>query len=106
MGRLTESAVPRTRHWPEGETRLIGKAPDQIPVTRTNREYAYDLCDAYNANRTRDDIEWYVHDGQVLLGTPLRAGLETSRRIERDKEAERTRWKRAYYANQQVADAA
>lgn len=103
---LAQSAPVRSRHWPVGETRMIGKE-SPIPITRTTRDYVYDLCDAYNQARTRDDIEWFVHDGQLHLGTPLRAALETTRRIERDKEAERTRWKHNHFArSQSIADAA
>lgn len=99
------TARQHARHWPVGETRMIGKT-DPIPVTRTAREYVYDLCDAYNAVRTRQDIEWFVHDGQLHLGTPLNASLETSKRIERDKEAERDRWKRKHFENQRRDEAA
>ena len=31
-----------------------------LVFTRTDRPYVEDLCDAYNANRTRKDMEWYV----------------------------------------------
>lgn len=100
------NAAPSTRDWPVGETRMIGKSPDCIPVTRTPRDYVYDLCDAYNEHRCSAGNEWFVHNGQLHLGTPLRVSLELSKRIEREKEAERTRWKQNYYANQRRDEAA
>ena len=58
-----------------GESRTFSYSVDGQPKTitihRTTRSYAQDLCDAYNANRSRDDVE-YVVDGtdQIKLVKP------------------------------------
>lgn len=96
---LGEGSARHTRHWAVGETRMVG-GDTKIPVTRTDREFVYDLRDAYNAARTSNETEWFVHNGQLRLGVPDSASLEITRRIERDKEAERARWKRNYFAQQ------
>lgn len=70
------SAVPLGRREPQpGETITIpiktmdGKDIGRTLVfTRTNRPYVDDLCDAYNANRTRRDVEWFVNtNGEIKL---------------------------------------
>jgi len=51
---------------------------EPIVFTRTDREYAHDLCDAYNARRPSEHAPfWYVdHAGNIKPGEPPRARSE------------------------------
>lgn len=63
-----------------------------LKITRTDRPYVEDLCDAYNDARTNPNVEWYVHNGQVLLGTPDRIAIDRTKALSRQAEDERQRW--------------
>lgn len=47
-----------------------GEVTKEITIRRTNREYAYDLCDAYNEARPHGAMEYFVFNGEVKLGFP------------------------------------
>jgi len=74
MGRLndTTGTLPG-RSMQVGEQRVYIPDPKNAPdrrviVTRTTREYVYDLCDAYNEARTSDAVEWFVtRKGELQL---------------------------------------
>ncbi len=84
-----------------GDIRVIhakdnhGQITKTFTLERTSRPYVYDLCDAYNAARTRDDIEWYVTPaGELKIGEPREFTAKHTRELERESEIERDRWKR------------
>lgn len=47
-----------------------GEVIKEITIHRTTRDYAYDLCDAYNAACPYSDMEYFVLNGEVKLGRP------------------------------------
>lgn len=69
MGRLNSNTESRASRRPAiGETKVWTGSEDGLTytLTRTNRDYAYDLADAYNAGMPRKDIEWFVNEGGTL----------------------------------------
>jgi hypothetical protein len=51
-----------------------GNVIKSFKLTRTTREYVYDLCDAYNEARTKEvedrGVEWFVApNGELRIGT-------------------------------------
>lgn len=79
-----------------GDTRTWSTESKTYTLTRTDRPYAYDLCDAYNKARTRDDLEFYVDpNGNVKMGTPEAFTKRHTEAIQRRHEQERDQWKRA-----------
>lgn len=88
-----------------GETRTIhakdrsGNIVKTITVHRTEREYVFDLCDAYNAARSEDarqrGLEWYVApNGELKLGDNAAWSKRNAERIESRNETERARHNR------------
>lgn len=64
-----------------------------IVFQRTTRPYVDDLCDAYNAHRTRDDVEWYVTEGgELKIGVPSGFTANLTKQIKRNMEQERREW--------------
>lgn len=86
---------------PPGETRIVhakdkfGNIVKTITIYRTERDYVYDLCDAYNAARSesarRAGAEWFVANGALLLGHSAGSMRENTRQIESRTETERAR---------------
>ena len=69
MGRLnSKTEGSAARRLEVGETKTWTGSIDGLPytLTRTIRDYAYDLADAYNAGMPRKDIEWFVNEGGTL----------------------------------------
>ena len=56
------------------------------------------LCDRYNARRKRFDVEWYVANGNLALGTPLHELTARQRALDRAAENDRERWKAMHNA--------
>jgi hypothetical protein len=105
MGKLTEGIVGSgSRDLAPGDTRTIdvkdksGNVIKTITVFRTERDYVYDLCDAYNDARTRDakerGIEWFVANGTLAIGHSFEAMKANARATERRNETERARFVR------------
>jgi hypothetical protein len=66
-----------------------------ITLVRTERDYAHDLCDAYNASRSRPDILWFVTPtGELRLGDDPDWSRRNLRQIESRTETERARHNR------------
>lgn len=64
-----------------------------IVFQRTTRPYVIDLCDAYNAHKTRDDVEWYVTDtGELKIGVPSGFTARLTKEIKENQERERREW--------------
>lgn len=94
---------------PPGETRIVyakdkqGNIIKTIEILRTERDYVYDLCDAYNAARSpaplSAGVEWYVANGALLIGHSFEAMKANARRTERRNETERARFNRNYLEN-------
>jgi hypothetical protein len=60
---------------------------------RTARPYVQDLCQAYNDNSLRDDVEWYVTEaGDIRIGTPDGFTARMTRDLKRGRERERQEW--------------
>lgn len=72
-----------------------GEIIKTIHIRRTAGDYVYDLCDAYNAARTRDDIEWFVANGTLHLGAPNAWTARRTKIMEANAETRRDRWKAA-----------
>jgi hypothetical protein len=87
---------------PPGDTRIIdvkdksGNVIKTITVYRTEREYIYDLCDAYNASRSAhakgQGIECYAAGGSLHIGHSFESMRANARRIESRNETERARF--------------
>lgn len=88
-----------------GETRTIqakdksGNVIKTITVFRTERDYVFDLCDAYNKARTKDaedrGVEWYVApNGELRIGTSDDWSRRNKRAAESRNETERARHNR------------
>jgi hypothetical protein len=81
----------RTWHARDKDTKEIIKT---FVLTRTERDYVYDLCDAYNDARTQDAIErgveWFVHNGELRIGTSDAWSRANHKRIEQQKQTETT----------------
>ena len=89
-----------------GDERLIqirdnkGLLIKTLNLKRTNRPYAFDLCDAYNminnpelAAEARSDVIWMVgNDGNPHIQFSQNAA-ELKRELDAKAEAERSRWK-------------
>lgn len=65
-----------------------------VIVVRTTRDFAFDLCDAYNAARTADAIDrglaWFVSPtGELKLGIADDWSRENRRQVETRNETER-----------------
>lgn len=81
----------------EGRTVEMGKGSGRFTtIIRTEREYIYDLCDAYNAVLTRDDLEWSVVDREKGKDLILRErgdfARAHSRAIAQSAERDQKRW--------------
>lgn len=72
-----------------------GSITKTVTLRRTARDYVYDLCDAYNAARTRDDIEWFVANGTLQLGSPYAWSKNRTAIMAENAETRRDRWKAA-----------
>jgi len=89
-GGMTPGDV-RTIHAKDPKTGEITKT---FTLHRTSRPYAYDLADAYNAELTRDDIEWAVGDGdQLYLRDRQTFTSQHTSDLARKAESDRQRWK-------------
>lgn len=82
-----------------GDVRIVevkdrnGQVTKTITIHRTDRAYVYDLCDAYNAARTRQDIEWYVSAaGELKLGEPGDWTRNHTDHLARKAERDRQEW--------------
>lgn len=61
-------------------------------IERTGKPYVYDLCDAYNARRTRDDVEWTVsHSGELHMQF-VKSSQRTKDELDRRAEEKRQTW--------------
>lgn len=81
----------RTIHAKDPKTGEITKT---FTLHRTARPYAYDLADAYNAELTRDDIEWAVGENdQIYLRDKQTFTSRHTRDLAEKAESERQRWK-------------
>jgi len=104
MGRLSDDTASsggkmrigeqRTLTARDKETREIIKT---YTLTRTDREYIYDLCDAYNDGRTEDQkhsgIEWFITSTKALaLGFCQPWADYHTNQMKRAAEGERQRW--------------
>lgn len=105
MGRLSDAQHNESGTLKPGETRTIlakdksGNVIKEIVVHRTEREYVYDLCDAYNEARSNDakerGAEWYVApNGELKLGDSSAWSKARHRQIESRNETERARFNR------------
>lgn len=105
MGRFNDNAVTvdEGRDLAVGETRTVfakdknGEIIKTFHITRTNRAYAYDLADAYNAampdQQRRMGLEWFVlPSGELKLGEAQGYSEHKTRELEREREQERRRW--------------
>lgn len=105
MGRFNDNTATLTegRDPAVGETRTVfakdkgGEIIKTIHVTRTNREYVYDLADAYNRAmpdvQRRMGLEWFVlPSGELKLGEARGYSEHRTRELEREREQERRRW--------------
>lgn len=82
-----ETRAVNVREFKDGK---LGETFDVIHVNRTNRPYAADLCDAYNARAGRsptDEIAWHVdHAGNPRFGlTPAAEARQRQAFVERSK---------------------
>jgi hypothetical protein len=106
MGRLNEGqASGGGGDLPPGATRTIivrdkqGSEVKTITVYRSNRPYAEDLCDAYNASMSPQARErgllWFVApSGELRLGDNEAWSRANAKRIESRRETERARFVR------------
>jgi hypothetical protein len=88
-----------------GETRILtardksGNVVKEMLLTRTTRDYVFDLCDAYNDGRTAEarerGLEWFVTPaGELRLGDSAAWSRANLKRIESRNETERSRFNR------------
>lgn len=64
-----ELAIGETRTWHAKDKQ--GNITKTFTLTRTARDYVYDLCDAYNAARSPNaGGEWHVIGGELSFGDP------------------------------------
>ena len=88
-----------------GETRAFeakdtsGNVLKVITVRRTERDYVFDLCDAYNDARTQEakdrGVEWFVApNGELRIGDGNAWSRANLKRIESRNETERARHNR------------
>ena len=101
-----DTALPsQGRDLRPGETRMIqakdksGNIIKTIEVVRTERDYAFDLCDAYNAARTTEakdrGVEWFVApNGELRIGDSTGWSRENLKQTESRNETERARHNR------------
>lgn len=89
--------------WLPGETRTIvgrGKngAEKILHITRTDRDFVYDFCDASNAAMSQDardrGLEYYVVNGEMRLGHSAESMRKNAREAESRLETERARHNR------------
>jgi hypothetical protein len=96
MGRLNETSDRQgVAELLPGQTRMVDNG--RITIIRSNRTYAHDLCDAYNAARSSATldrgIEWFVTPaGELKIGQSDSFTCALTRKIEADAEQERKRW--------------
>lgn len=65
-------------------------------LIRTERDYAYDLADAYNANMVNPNLEWAVDDsGNLFMREKLHLAGQRTIAMQRAAEIDRNRWKAA-----------
>jgi len=86
----------RTWHARDKDTKEIVKT---FTLLRTQRDYVYDLCDAYNNARTQDAIdrgvEWFVApNGELRIGTSDDWSRKNHREAASRMETERARHNR------------
>jgi hypothetical protein len=106
MGKLTEGLIGGGGgSIPPGSTRMIdvkdksGNIIKTLTVYRTDRDYAYDLADAYNdgldpSSRQRG-LQWFVGpSGELKLGDNSAWSRSNLKRIESRTETERARYLR------------
>lgn len=87
-----------------GDVRIVevkdghGSIIKTITIHRTNRPYAEDLCEAYNAAMSqgaRDrGLEYRVLNGEVKLGYSYEFSAAHTKHLERQAESERQQWLR------------
>lgn len=94
-----------------GDVRIVhvkdgqGQIVNTLTIHRTNRPYAYDLVDAYNAARLRHDVEWFVNaSGDPQLGDAVGFNEQNTKRLERKAERERQEWLRNNQARPRYGD--
>lgn len=81
-----------------GESRTVSTKDGKIVfIHRTDRPYVEDLCDAYNDAMAEDarqrGLRWQIaHNGELRLGFPDEVTRANTKRIERDRETERSRF--------------
>lgn len=101
FGRELAIGEQRTWHARDKDTGAITKT---FTLTRTDRDYVYDLCDAYNAERSghaiEQGIEWYVANGALLIGHSFESMRRNNRQIESRNETERARFIRQQLEHQ------
>ncbi len=75
--------------------RETGEVVKTMTLHRTTRRYVDDLCDAYNADRFSEDLEWYVDGAETLrLGTPHSTVMKRLGYSAANAENSRERWLR------------
>lgn len=88
-----------------GEIKIIhvkdssGQIVRTVTIHRTARDYAYDLCDAYNEAMSEDarrrGLEYYVtNSGEVKLGDRQDWTRQHTIELARKAEHDRQQWKR------------
>lgn len=103
MGKLTDDEGTTGRPWLPGETRtIVGRAKNGaekvLHVTRTERDFVYDFCDASNAAMSPEarerGLEYYVVNGEMRLGHSAESMRDNARKAESRLETERARHNR------------
>lgn len=118
MANPLDTGLPSTggRDLKPGETRTFpakdkqGNVVKTITVLRTDRNYVFDLCDAYNQARTREaedrGVEWFVAaNGELRIGTADAWSRANFKQIESRKETERARHNRLQLEAARAANA-
>lgn len=102
MAKLTETSGGRApfANMAIGETRMHRTVNEKlgidrpITLTRTDRDFVFDLCDAYNnsmeESARRRGMQWIVlPTGDLKLDFSVDASRQVTQRIENRKETER-----------------
>lgn len=77
------------------DTVTVNTGDRTVTIERTARSYADDLCDAYNAAKRREDIEWYVAaSGDVRLRDVPAWSVHRIKHTDRKREDQRQEWMR------------
>lgn len=98
MGKLTDDKSPKRELRP-GDVFTWSAGGKDFTLHRTERDYVFDLCDAYNAARPQDvidrGVEWYVApNGELRIGTTDEWTRKNLKRAESRLETERARHNR------------